>query len=458
MKYRLVSYTVLSLFIIVGYASCGGGGGPSDVLQVVPEGDYFGFMGFDAEELFNAYAFKQMMKVVEGAESYFENMEDQWEGSSIKVTELDSVLLIASSKPNEMIVYFRGGNIDIDDFNDFLEEKWRAEIDEKEENGVTFWNDEKTDFGFTQVHGGLFMAQKDVLEDCIGAMTAGGDRMTDDKDFQKALGLVDLDSTFYGLIWDRIDVRPLGLERFVSRIDDAVVEDVMDALEEIESAGFTIRFGHGMEIGGKVLFDDEESAATVEKFLQSALEEYSDRFTENVRLLARKMVPGLDTRTLEEFLDRITIFRNGAVVGMQLRIDDIDTLVEAAKAGVKQVEMQKATARTLRNLGWAVEQYIMDHPEAGAPKAEDIRSLIKILEENELLFGSIEGVDGWGNPFFYRFDPEPGGRHYSIISYGGDGKAGPEITREEDGVKYVVKFAQDIIWSDGRLVQLPEEW
>lgn len=117
-------------------------------------------------------------------------------------------------------------------------------------------------------------------------------------------------------------------------------------------------------------------------------------------------------------------------------------------------EAQAITVDRIRELGMAIEQYILDHARTGAPKTNDIDDLYDILLQEEIIdaMDSEEVIDdGWGNPLIYKFDTT-NIRHYEILSLGSDGKPGP--APQQAGI--VERHIEDIIWKNGAFTQRPE--
>ena len=116
---------------------------------------------------------------------------------------------------------------------------------------------------------------------------------------------------------------------------------------------------------------------------------------------------------------------------------------------------QATTVSNVVQMGQGVDRYIQDHPKFGAPQAADIDALQTIFEDVEINLNKGMRKDGWGYLMHYEFDSSGTGRHFTVESWGSDGAVGPAVAVVEG--EYIVKFfEEDIIYSNGRLVQHPE--
>jgi hypothetical protein len=127
---------------------------------------------------------------------------------------------------------------------------------------------------------------------------------------------------------------------------------------------------------------------------------------------------------------------------------------QPAAADTTDRERQTATVENVMRLAICVEQYIMDNPAIGSPKIGDrnIADLQALLMAAGKSAEQAPIMDGWDRPFHYEFAAAPGGKDYTLTSYGADGAPGPA-----PAVKGLVrKFEEDIIFRDGRFIQRPE--
>jgi type II secretion system protein G len=117
---------------------------------------------------------------------------------------------------------------------------------------------------------------------------------------------------------------------------------------------------------------------------------------------------------------------------------------------------QATTVSNVVQMGQGVDRYIQDHPKVGAPQAADIDALQTIFETTEINLNKGMARDGWGYLLHYTYDSSGNARHFTVESYGSDGASGPAVTEDENKELIVKHFNEDIVYSDGRLVQYPE--
>ncbi len=117
---------------------------------------------------------------------------------------------------------------------------------------------------------------------------------------------------------------------------------------------------------------------------------------------------------------------------------------------------QATTVSNVVQMGQGVDRYIQDHPKIGAPQAADINALQTIFEDTEINLNKGMAKDGWGYLLHYAFNAAGSGRQFTVESYGSDGAVGPAVVVDDNGEKIVKHFEEDIIYSNGRLVQHPE--
>ena len=263
-----------------------------------------------------------------------------------------------------------------------------------------------------------------------------------------------MSSTFYGAIWDNLNVGMFPIAFAIRGVteDEEEAEEVEEALEELKAAGFSIWFADGFRVVGKARFKDDKSAETIADFLNNALDQAVDKIIDNAQAIASETAPYLDAEKAKTIVERINVSRSGAVVEVSLAIDDIDWLTEMSEASLNRIHQEK-TIESLKSLTVAIETYIIDMN--FSPKATDIDELVNLLEPFYLPRSGEFSRDDWGNALIYTYDPEPGARSYTIMSYGSDGAVGPEVAPDERGRRIVTKPEEDIIWSDGMQVQGP---
>lgn len=194
-------------------------------------------------------------------------------------------------------------------------------------------------------------------------------------------------------------------------------------------------------------FDDEDVTETVVEFL----EDFPKRLIEN------KMNSGEAANQFEQII--VEIYKDleysneDNVVEISLEISSDSDLFKSFFHGFKEASQKPKVANSVvavKNIGQSIEQYVMDNYRVGSPKVANIDDLMTILEATEILSVRDFMKDDWGNSLVYIPDSSVGSRSYKLISYGSDGKPGPQ---PQNGGVYNSKI--DIIWENGRFIQLP---
>lgn len=149
------------------------------------------------------------------------------------------------------------------------------------------------------------------------------------------------------------------------------------------------------------------------------------------------------------FLGYSDIFRLG------IRTTTTVNSLSSYRAAVERANQVRSVTAVIA-LGQCIDRYIQDNPRVGAPHTDSYGKLIDILYEayGEEAFRSA--LDGWGKVLHYSHDPAVGSRRYTIESWGADGQSGPPVQETPRGELIVTKFVEDIIYSNGRLIQHPE--
>jgi hypothetical protein len=109
-------------------------------------------------------------------------------------------------------------------------------------------------------------------------------------------------------------------------------------------------------------------------------------------------------------------------------------------------QLNQETIERIITLARQVENYLVDHPEVGAPKADDINMLKQVLVENGYGTEELPTEDAFGNTLVYRhhFSDHPMNRRdYDIISLGEDGVQ--DLWKVTDHIRDTF-YGQDIVW------------
>lgn len=118
-----------------------------------------------------------------------------------------------------------------------------------------------------------------------------------------------------------------------------------------------------------------------------------------------------------------------------------------SKYSPEELEARQAqTIKLIIRLASHVEQYIIDHPGIGAPKADDAAQLITVLADAGYQVSEIDPVDAFGNQLAYRhhFSTHPlNRRDYDLVSLGEDGVY--DLWKVTDHIRDTL-YGQDIVW------------
>ena len=178
------------------FAACGGGGGGA-AIGTVPEGKYFSLNGSNPAQKFSSPMYEKYMDEVDKAEDWFDDAEDEAKDLGIDLNQYTSKMRFNSEKAEENLDYI-GGVSNPDDLEDYFEDKlnW-DDIDEEEENGRKYYVGEVAGQkrAYILAAGGVFYGSEDVIEDVLGVLTEGDDKLINDKDYQAATPLVDFSAT-----------------------------------------------------------------------------------------------------------------------------------------------------------------------------------------------------------------------------------------------------------------------
>lgn len=113
---------------------------------------------------------------------------------------------------------------------------------------------------------------------------------------------------------------------------------------------------------------------------------------------------------------------------------------------------QSSTAARIHIMAGFIEQYIHGHPEIGAPKFDNVEDLNNKFIELGISTSKDVVHDAWGYELVYIAEAGDKARGYTILSYGEDGREGPDPeTPGKTGY-----FDEDIIWSNGGFIQKPD--
>jgi len=483
MRLKAVSMFALLFSVPLLFVACGGGGGAAGLMTFAPEGDFNMIVGAAPARILASELFKEAMDKIDALKDGFEKMEETASDAGIEIKELQSVVVLSAINKNEGIVYLRGSKpIDPEDYIDYMEDtNMLTKYEEEKADGQTYWVHGQAG-AVTELAGGMAVFSKeDLLEDALDAMKKGKSKLSASKEFNESLPLVDLNADAYLFIWNDIEIKASEIEPALRMIidDEDAVEDAADAFEEIEAFGLYGYLRDGIEIHWKIRLGDEDDAKTLKDFYDEYGDDVIEKVVPQLGLFARSLNLGIEPDDIEDVFKEIEVEQRGNVLEISLRMESKDVLDlleklsgseedEAEDVPVTEeaplaespdymnAERQKITVQYIQILGQSVEQYIMDHINVGAPRAEDIEELCDILVEYMIINDRRYRLDGWGNLLVYEFDESGDRRDFSITSYGSDGRPGPPVETNEYGIGVVTQYEQDIIYSRGLFTQRPE--
>jgi hypothetical protein len=83
-----------------------------------------------------------------------------------------------------------------------------------------------------------------------------------------------------------------------------------------------------------------------------------------------------------------------------------------------------------------------------------------LVKKLELVSGNLSATDAWDHSYAYAVSPDR--KHYRIICAGSDGvfeDSSLRVNSEPPGeTRYTNSPAEDIIYGNGRFLQLPKDW
>ena len=312
-RYGMLAAIIAGLVLTLAYC---GGGGATGVLGVIPEGDYHTISGSAPWAKYNSPFYQQYADEVDSAEDAMDDVEDVADDMGIELERYRLTMTFTSEDAEENLTYY-GGPITSDDFEDYCDDElnWQ-DIDEEEENGVAYWVADN-DQGFLMAAGGVLRGHEDGLEDVIGVMTSGGDKLLNDRDFQEAQPLVDFNATVFNLTWDEVDSTVNMLKSMFRQIDDD--EDLMDALDDLEAIGVSTYWRGDLETVLKARFKNDAAAETIQEFLNDEKDEIFEQYAPG---FITRFFQGedVDTDDAEDLAAHVTVRRNGAVLEVRFSV------------------------------------------------------------------------------------------------------------------------------------------
>lgn len=118
---------------------------------------------------------------------------------------------------------------------------------------------------------------------------------------------------------------------------------------------------------------------------------------------------------------------------------------------------QKATMADIKNIGTAIESYMVEHQMApGNGNASLVGDLVPYL--SPFYVKILPQKDGWGEPLRYDSGQVGAGEElYSIISYGRDRvSTGIDVTNSNYNIVSIEDFGKDICFSNGHFSYCPK--
>jgi len=384
--------------------------------------------------------------------------------------KINCIEVLYSLDPSASVTYI-GGDLSVTDIIDFVRiaRNNENEIVEISHNGNPYLKiDELNVYGILGCADGFMFAREDKIKQIIDFKTKDRKSVADTLDYISIYELVDTDGDIFAAYWGKftIDTNTL-LNTTTSSTDDeawlSMANKLHRSIRNINAVGISAYFSESEKDVIRIRFDKAEIVEELQELLESNVvkllnewEKYLEvslpnDVTKNMNKIGltphriRKLAKEINIKVKDNILE----IKGGHVIFTIAGIT-IPRLLNALDRA-----RQATTVTNVVALGQMVDRYIMDNPRIGAPKASNIKELVKILKDSYYYINDSLLKDGWGWQIKYQVDMSYGSRHYSVISLGADGIKGPSVVPNMYGEYIVGRFDEDIIYSEGRLVQHP---
>jgi hypothetical protein len=459
----LVFFPILCLFLLF-YVACSMGGGFVDVMTFAPDGDYQILAGIAPSRIVSSAFFKDLMDKVEFLRNNYKSLEKNASDMGIGISELGQLVFLLNPQTSDGLALIQGGSASsAENVVNGLHTKGGMEFDKKDIGGRVYWENRNLGVATNLAGGTVFFSSEEVMKKAIGAMQGNGGKLAGNQKFLDALSLIDVNADAYMLFQGsaiQLIISP-SVEDEIRELckDAALAKEVAGAYDALDAIGIIINFGKGFELRERFRFRDEGSAETLMAFNEKYRDELLKRTGLEFGMLARGFGLDIEGADIEKIQERVKIERVGTVLHAALRFDDSKEIIELLNKvfGSERQVNQLKTVEHIRSIAVAIESYLLDYPEIGAPRTTDANELINILLEQGYLRDKDIIYDGWGNLLVYQYDTSGQTHDYTVSSYGADGQPGPPVPKVEDGIGLVTREEEDIIFHNGIFVQCPRE-
>ena len=319
MRIRVGILAIFAATLLFTLSGCGGGGGA--ILDTVHEGKFTSARAINLNEKQSSDFYKQLRKKFSGIHAEIQQTENYLFKLDLELPQIGQITSIGGMTH---IV----GPFNLDKMKEFYEEEENRDIEDKTEDGQTYYVDEKSNgaMAYMQVAGGILSSDKESIENTIRAMTKGKDRLADDDGFKEARQLVDFGATEYYVQWDEMDNVRREWKTLTQIEKD---KDFEQALDKIDGIGKSSYWRGDFEYVVKLLFSKEDDAKEVEEVLR----DNKKKILENHYGL---IMPSFlnqyakDRNEIKDLDDQVNIALAGKIIEIRVRFnwDDVEKIFE----------------------------------------------------------------------------------------------------------------------------------
>jgi hypothetical protein len=321
---RKTIIAVLGALTAVLLASCGGAGGGSatQVVSLLPAGDYIGIFGIKPGEIYNSGFFKKITTESEMAQASM--MKGQMDATFAEIgLKPDDIKEMAAFMPTDMETWV--GVVDapvtLQKLMDVQKEKSGAEFEESDTSGTKIWTRKGTDTSMMEFGGVKLMGTKGNLEAIVGAEK----KLTGDEAYNKAKGLVDTGASFYGVYWGDVSMAAGMFGAMLAQSEGGA--DAAETLQKMSAAGISIYLTDAIEAKIRLGFREGADVAKLAEFFNAQKTNLAMMGAGSMAMMAPGGGP--DQEKVKAIADKISFSAAGNVleIGLKLTYDDVMSLV-----------------------------------------------------------------------------------------------------------------------------------